>query len=200
MSIGTPQLSSSSSVSSSLLQRVKQHDPQAWEWLTKSFGPIVFGWARQCGLQESDAADVAQETFQAVAERVDSFERRNPNDSFRGWLWTITRNKVHDHFRRLAARPAAAGGTEAHLALQQIPDAFLDTTSTASGPSQSSDMVRCALELIRDDFEPNTWQAFWRSTIDGHSTAEIARDLNMQLSAVRQAKYRVLQRLRREIS
>ena len=43
---------------------------------------------------------------------------------------------------------------------------------------------------------PITWQAFWRSTVDGESATEIANDLGMTAGAVRQAKLRVMVRLR----
>jgi DNA-directed RNA polymerase specialized sigma24 family protein len=36
--------------------------------------------------------------------------------------------------------------------------------------------------------------------VDGHSAAEIALDLNLSVAAVRQAKYRVLCRLREELA
>ena len=192
----TPASGSVGSTSTTFITRLQAGEPDAWERLASLYGPLVYQWARRLKLREHDAADVVQEVFRAVAAHVQQFSHAQPGESFRGWLWTITRNKVHDHFRRLASRPEAAGGTEALFALQQIPDA----ASAASGPSLSTDLVRRALDLIRDEFEPHTWQAFWRSAVEGHSTDDIARDLNMQKPAVRQAKYRILQRLRRELS
>ena len=53
-----------------------------------------------------------------------------------------------------------------------------------------------ALELIRAEFEERTWQAFWRSAVEQQSTAEIAADLRLSPASVRQAKSRVLRRLR----
>ncbi len=54
---------SSSSTSTSLLGRVKSRDPDAWERFVKLYSPLVYRWARQVGLQESDASDLAQEVF-----------------------------------------------------------------------------------------------------------------------------------------
>jgi RNA polymerase sigma-70 factor (ECF subfamily) len=56
-----------------------------------------------------------------------------------------------------------------------------------------------ALQLVQSEFEPRTLQAFWQSTVDGRSTADVAADLGMSPKAVRQAKYRVLNRLRHEL-
>ena len=55
------------------------------------------------------------------------------------------------------------------------------------------------MELVRTEFEDKTWRAFWRATIDGQQAADIAEELQMTPKAVRQAKYRVLRRLRLEM-
>ena len=187
------------STSSSLLQRVLAQDPDAWNRLSELYGPVVLQWARQMKLREHDAADVVQDVFQAVAIHVHQFRRERPSDSFRGWLWTITRNKVRDHFRRLATRQEAVGGSEAFARLQQIPESPPDGVSTSAMEPAAAGVVRRAMDLIRDEFEPHTWQAFWRLAVDGHSADEIARDLGLSKPAVRQAKYRVLRRLRQEL-
>lgn len=188
----------SGSASASLLDRVCAREPGAWERLARLYGPLVYGWARRQRLQDADAADVAQEVFAAVAAGISTFRRDTVGDSFRGWLWGITRNKVADHFRRAAGRPPAAGGSDAAERLLQIPDAFPEGSGYAFLPADA-DLVRRALDGLRVEFEPRTWQAFWRMAIDGHAAADIARDLGTTPRAVRQAKYRVLQRLRAEL-
>ena len=130
---------------------------------------------------------------------IADFKKDSPGDSFRGWLWTITRNEVRMHFRRKGDRPQATGGTDAQHAIQQIPDVFTsDTDPTPESAKQR--LVRRALSLIRAEFQPNTWQAFWRTTVDGQPAPEIAEELSMSPGAVRQAKHRVLMRLREFLS
>jgi len=60
-------------------------------------------------------------------------------------------------------------------------------------------VIRRALELLREEFEERTWQAFWRMAVLGQTAAEIARDLGMTKHTVRQAKYRVMRRLKLEL-
>ena len=60
-------------------------------------------------------------------------------------------------------------------------------------------MFHRGLEKIRHDFDPKTWQAFWRVTVDGLSATEAANELSMKSGTVRVAKSRVLQRLRRQL-
>ena len=99
------------------------------------------------------------------------------------------------HFRRRAGKAQATGGTDAQQAFAQLPEIF----ETESGPTDSvaeQHFVHRALRMIESDFEPSTWQAFWRTTIDGQSAPDVAEELNMSPGAVRQAKHRVLARLR----
>ena len=56
-----------------------------------------------------------------------------------------------------------------------------------------------ALEFIRDGFEDRTWQAFWKTVVEDRSAADAAAELGMTPGAVRVAKARVLQRLRKEL-
>src|SRR5262245_4007027 len=84
------------STASTLLRKVRGQTPGAWERLFDLYSPLVYHWARQAGLQEADAADVVQEVFRSVVLHLPGFRRERPGDSFRGWLWTITQNKLHD--------------------------------------------------------------------------------------------------------
>src|SRR4051812_12629786 len=87
------------SLASSLLLRLKSRDPDSWSKLTILYGPVVYDWCRRAGLQDQDAADVGQDVFQAVSSGLNDFRRERSGDTFRGWLWMITRNKLRDHWR-----------------------------------------------------------------------------------------------------
>ena len=50
--------------------------------------------------------------------------------------------------------------------------------------------------LIRGEFHPHTWQAFWATAVEGRSAPDVAAELGMSPVGVRVAKSRVLQRLR----
>ena len=56
-----------SSTSVSLIARLRDQDGDAWQRLVKLYGPLVYRWCREAGLQASDATDVGQEVFGAVA-------------------------------------------------------------------------------------------------------------------------------------
>jgi RNA polymerase sigma-70 factor (ECF subfamily) len=185
-----------SATSAGLLERVRANEPEAWGRLVRLYSPLVYAWAKRCGLKNQDAADVLQDVFHAVARAVGQFRRDHAAGSFRGWLWVITRNKVRDHFR--ARGVEAVGGSDMHEQLQAVPEEEPESWS-AGGECGRAGLMRRAAELIRDDFEPHTWQAFWRLAVEGQPARDIAADLGMSPEAVYQAKARVLRRLREEL-
>jgi RNA polymerase sigma-70 factor (ECF subfamily) len=192
------------STSTTLLDQVKQRDAQAWCRFADLYSPLVYRWARQCGLQSSDAADIVQEVFTSVARTIASFQNDEPSASLRGWLWTITRNQVRLYFRRLKERPAAVGGSTANHFLGQQPaedpsSVLIEQDEAPAGFDAQASLVHRAIQLMRKDFQPHTWQAFWRLVVDGCSVAEVAEQLSLTPGAVRQAKFRVLTRLQREL-
>ena len=134
------------STSLTLLDRLRRRDPEGWRRHVRLYGPLIYRWCRRGRLQPEDAADVTQEVFRTVAARIDDFRRDRPGDSFRGWLWTITRHKIGDHLRRLRRQPDAAGGSDAQERWQLLPDPLPDDDDAAA---DFSDLVHRAMELVR---------------------------------------------------
>lgn len=187
----------SESTSHTLLERVQRHEPEAWRRFATLYGPIIYRWSLSCGLQPHDATEITQEVFLSVVQTIGRFQCNSPGDSLRGWLWTVTRNKVRDHFRRGQDQPQAAGGSGAHEQLQQVPT--LPESNEDTLQSITIELSHRALVLIQNDFEPRTWQAFLATAVEGKATADVARDLGLTLAAVYKAKSRVIQRLRQEL-
>jgi RNA polymerase sigma-70 factor (ECF subfamily) len=55
------------------------------------------------------------------------------------------------------------------------------------------------LRQVQHQFEDRTWTAFWRVTVENRLPAEVACELGITANAVRQAKSRVLRRLKEEM-
>jgi RNA polymerase sigma-70 factor (ECF subfamily) len=188
------------STSRSLLADAQQDDQAAWGRLVQLYAPLVAAWCRRLGVAEQDVVDVLQEVFAAVASNLVRFRKERPHDTFRGWLSTITRNKVRDYFRRRADRPAAVGGTEASLRLAQAPDVqAIAREFEGAEDAAFGEVLQRALVSIRGEFQEQTWRAFWSVVVEGKAAADVAVELAMQPGAVRVNKSRVLSRLRREL-
>ena len=178
--------------SRSLLDRARGRDASAWDRLVALYGPLVDFWCRRWGAEPEDAREVAQEVFLAVAEGLKQFDHRGQG-SFRAWVRGIARFKFLDQRRRLQQTPEAAGGTEAHLRLQAIPD-----VTPEDEEAERSNLYHRALSLIRSEFEERSWLAFWYTAVEGRETSAVGAELQMSTTAVRVAKSRVLARLRQE--
>jgi RNA polymerase sigma-70 factor (ECF subfamily) len=179
--------------SSGLLEGVRQRDPDAWRQLAVLYGPLVLRWCRRAGVPAVEAEDVLQEVLLTVAARIADFRHDRPGDTFRGWLWTITRNKVGDWLQRQATREQAAGGTDNQQLLQEAPDRGLGDEPE---PADVGALYRHALEQIRGEFEPVSWQAFWRVSVEDRRPADVAAELGISRNAVYIARSRILHRLR----
>ncbi len=201
--------SSGPSTSISLLQRASDGDGDAWRHMVRLYGPIVYRWARHGGLSATDAADVVQDAFMALAKQLRQFDPLAAGSTFRGWLWTITRNKAIDLVRRQSRSPRAIGGDTALRALgelaDQVPSAIELTASfsAAEPPSSSAAdrrlVLRRLLAMLRSRYDESTWSAFWMTAVEGKSPDEVAEALQLNRWSVYKAKSRVLHRLRTEL-
>jgi len=193
------------SASPSLIGRAVAGDATAWQRLIQIYGPLVYAWGRRHGLPPHDAADVTQETFWAVATSIARFDGTRPGATFRGWLWTITRNKAADLARGAQDPCDGRGGSTNMERIQAVADdawassSYEASTPAADAAADRKAVVRRAIALIRSSFEPTTWQAFWRTVIDGQSPDEVAEELSLSRWAVYKARSRVLHRLRTEL-
>jgi RNA polymerase sigma-70 factor (ECF subfamily) len=181
----------------SVLARARARDPEAWRRLLELYQPLVLFWCRQAGLRGPDAEDLAQEVFAAAAVGLAEFHRDRPGDTFRGWLRGITRNQVLLHFRRNRGKAQAQGGSDAWHHLQGLPDPL--ATPPDEETQEVREVYRRALEQVRSAFETQTWQLFWLTVVEGRAPADLAAELGLSVSAVRQAKSRVLRRLKQEL-
>tara|TARA_R110002049_G_scaffold182485_1_gene350275 strand:+ start:16948 stop:17550 length:603 start_codon:yes stop_codon:yes gene_type:complete len=187
------------STCSVLLGQLRVEDSESWRKFSELYTPLVYNWARKSNLQPADAEDVTQEVFRVVARRLSDYEPTASRTSFRAWLWGITRNMLRRHFDAVNKHPPSRGGSSAYQRITQAPD-IIDSALPPMDRDAQKGFVFRVLRMIRNDFEESTWQAFWRTTVENETATDVGRDLAMTAKAVRQAKYRVLCRVRQEIS
>jgi RNA polymerase sigma-70 factor (ECF subfamily) len=190
---------SESSSGLSLAARLHDGSAAAWRELVDLYGPLIESWCRQAGVGEATRADIGQEVLLAVHRGIASFDPAHPRATFRGWLWTITRNAILQWRRR--QEPGGTGGSTALARLAEIPDPDGEAEWDAP-PADSNDtanLIARALDQIQPEVQEHTWKAFWNTAFLGHSAPEVALELGMTPMAVRQAKSRVLCRLRKQL-
>ncbi|MES2792308.1 MAG: sigma-70 family RNA polymerase sigma factor [Planctomycetota bacterium] len=197
--MGTLTHNPDSSSGLSLAIRLRKGSADAWHELVDLYGPLIASWCRQAGLTLESQSDVGQEVLLAVFRGIGKFDPHLPHATFRGWLWKITRNAVMQSRRRIA--PQGAGGSTALGQLAAIPDPWAPPSwdEPPSNPDDTAMLLARALNQIRQTIEPLTWNAFWNTAVLGHSAPEVAAELGMTSMAVRQAKSRLLRRLRQQL-
>ena len=165
-------------------------------WL-RCTGRWFYSGAGQANCPAAEVEDIAQDVFAAAAASLPGFRRDRPGDTFRGWLRGIARNHVLLYFRRSKGRPQPEGGSEALRRLQDLPDALASPPEDEA--KEVSQLYRRAVEQVRSEFQESTWQMFWWTVIEGRTPTALAAELNVTAAAVRQAKSRVLRRLKQEM-
>jgi RNA polymerase sigma-70 factor, ECF subfamily len=179
--------------SPSLLVRLRQPgQPEAWDRFVKLYTPLLYTWAHRVGLRDQDAADLVQDVFTVLLEKLPEFNY-DGRRSFRGWLRTVTLNKWRENRRRRGALPVLAGEQD----LGGLPDPEPDAAFWEAEYRQR--LVGRAVELMRADFQETTWRACWEFVVSGRPAAEIAAELGVGVDVVYSAKSRVLRRLRQEL-
>jgi RNA polymerase sigma-70 factor (ECF subfamily) len=182
----------------SLLVRLRDPtDREAWSQFVELYAPLLYGLARKRGLQDADAADVTQEVFRAVAAAEPDLEYDRRRGSFRGWLYTVARNKIHDALARRARQLAGTGDTGTQRLLEEQP--ARDDEAGQWEHAYRQRVFAWAAEQVRGCFAEATWQAFWQVAVLGKSGEEAAAALGMSVGAVYVAKSRVLARLKKQI-
>ncbi len=188
------------STSLTLIDQLKQRHEDGWALLSDLYGPLIYHWSRKSGLSPDDSADIVQEVFRSVATSIGRFRKATSTDTFRGWLRTITRNKILDHLRAYMHRPKSIGGTDAHIRFLAAADERIRAKRDSSISESGKTSLDVALDCVRSQFSNRTWRAFWLSMLDQLTSREIGDELGMSAGAVRLGKSRVLRRLREILS
>lgn len=181
--------------SHSLLQRLRERPtPDDWSRLVAVYDPWIRDWLRRQGVQDHDAADITQEVLSCVVSEMPQFRYDSERGRFRGWLRTITLNRLRAFWKARPRHVSLASGDGAAM-LEQLADPH-------SGLSQQWDrehdahVLRQAMTAVRPEFRPATWEAFDRVVLHGEPVDAVARQLGMTRNAVYIAQSRVLARLR----
>ncbi len=183
----------------SLLVRIRDRgDGRAWEEFLEIYGPLIYRLARRKGFQHADAEELTQEALIAVASAIERWDPDPSRGTFRGWLFRIARNMMINFLTRARPEDKPTGGTGFHNLLQQQP-APAPEESTLFGREYRREAFRWAAREIRNEFQEATWQAFWRTAVDGCTVKETAGALGITVGAVYAARSRIMARLKKKV-
>jgi RNA polymerase sigma factor (sigma-70 family) len=178
----------------SLLLRIRDlGDVEGWREFVRLYTPLVFGHCTRHGLQEADAADVAQEVMRVAAQAMPDFQYDAQRGKFRGWLLQTTRHRLHKFFARQRRTPQSASESALGRFLELEPGADERARWDEDYRQQLFDW---AAEKARPEFQAATWDAFRLTAVQSVSVKEVAAKLGISVGAVYIARSRVIARLR----
>lgn len=183
----------------SLLVRIRdQRDEDSWSQFVEIYAPLVYGFLRTHGLQDADAADLTQDVLSNVAVAVESFDYSPGRGSFRRWLFTVVRNRMRNFWRDRARQARGAGDTQTYEILAQQPEQQ-DGQVEKWDRAYQEQLFQYAADRVRGQFRDSTWQAFWKTAVEGRAAKDVAEELGLSTPAVLMAKGRVISKIREQV-
>lgn len=159
-----------------------------WEEFSRTYGPVIAGFARNAGLRPQEIDDVLQDVMLGFFRVVDHFVYDPRKGRFRGYLKRVTLNAIRSRRRR--RRP------QQNVPEEMDPPAETSDLEVAWEREWTEHLLRRALEEVRATVQPKTMKAFELYGIKGMPAEEVAKETGMSEVAIRHAKMRVLDQLR----
>jgi RNA polymerase sigma-70 factor, ECF subfamily len=165
---------------------------QVWDEFDRRYRPIVVGFLRRMGLNENDAADVAQETLTCFVRdyRQNKYDRQQGR--LRSWLIGIARCRLAD-WRRATGRRRELRGESAIGEVRDDGDA-----DAAWEAEERRFILEQAIADLRQTtrFNERTITAFERVVLRQEPIETVSAELGLTPQEVYAAKSRIVEKLR----
>ena len=182
----------------SLLVRIRSEDDEAaWREFVAIYQPVIYRMARRRGLQDADAQDLTQKVLMSVAGSIESYEQREETP-FRHWLRKVTSNAILKVLTR-QPKDQAQGGSTIMQMLGDLPPGDDPFEREIELERQREIFLRAAA-IVRTEVEPESWQVFELSVVDGLPIEEAASRTGKSVGAAYAARGRVMKRLKSAVS
>lgn len=163
-----------------------------WSEFDRRYRPILIAFLRRTGLNETDTADVAQETLTCFVRDYREHKYDRSQGRLRSWLIGIARCRVADLRREVGRRRELRGES----AFEQMPD---DPEAEALWDAEQRRFIfeQAVAELRQTSrFSERTVEAFDRVVLLGESIEDVSAALELTPQEIYNAKNRVVGRLR----
>jgi RNA polymerase sigma-70 factor (ECF subfamily) len=173
----------------SLLKRVTNPgDQESWREFVGLYEPLLFRYVCRQGLDENDARDVVQEILVILLRKLPTFQFDPQRGRFRTWLWQIASNCARNYLRK-RRRATRAESEKQHMDSSSEPDEDWLRYHRQR-------LLQFALEEVRKETAPRTWDCFEQHVVRGRAAAQIAEELGVKANSVYVNASRVLAQIR----
>lgn len=193
MSLSDPNLSRTTTAMLDALHNPS--DVAAWEEFDTRYRPVLIGFARNLGLDDADAADVAQETLARFLEQYRDGRYQRERGRLGAWLVGIARYRILDLRRKHGRRPLR--GESAMIDIDDekgLTEVWEDERRKA--------VLRQAMDRLRSGSKTDekTIRAFEMLFVHGMNPQAVADELEMSVQGVYVAKGRIAERLQKLVT
>jgi RNA polymerase sigma-70 factor (ECF subfamily) len=189
----------------SLLGRLKNWDDQAsWQEFANTYGRLIRGAAFKSGLTETEAEEVVQETFLAVAKNIGEFKYSPEKCSFKSWLLLITKQRIIWQLRKRPPTAVSQAPTPDDTArtatIERIPDGAGAALDAQWDQEWQENLLGAARERVKRQVSAKQFQIFDLYALQNWAARDVARTLKVNVAQVYLARHRVGALIKKEIA
>jgi RNA polymerase sigma-70 factor, ECF subfamily len=177
-----------------LIKKFQEGDQQSFEELISRYSTKAFSLATRLTRSQEDAEEVLQDVFVTVFRKIDGFEGKS---SFSSWLYRVT---VNSALMKLRKRRQDQSVPMEDVLLQVVNKASTQSTYFTEGEAgrtraEVSQALEEAILSLPDEYRP----VFVLRDIDGLSSKEVSKILNLSVPAVKSRLHRSRLMLRKKL-
>lgn len=178
-----------------LIEEFRTGEQSSFEELLSRYSNKVFSLASRLTRNTEDAEEVLQDVFVTVHRKIASFEGKS---SFSSWLYRVTVNAAFMKLRKKRQDVSISledivQQSHTVAALKSPESAFVDSQSIRN---QMLEALEQAIRKLPDDYRP----VFILRDVDGLTSREVSRILDLTVPAVKSRLHRSRLMLRRRLT
>lgn len=167
---------------STLVEKVRAGEPDAFETLYRRHSSAIFGLALRMVRNRADAEDLLQEIFLHAYDRLSSFEGRS---AFGTWLYRLGVNRCLDHLRSRGAK-------------EQSRNEPLDPAQAGAGAGPGARGIELERAIV--ELPPSSRAAFLLHDVVGFDHKEVGEILGVAAGTSKSLVHRARTKLREMLS
>lgn len=172
-----------------LVKACRRGDESAWNELVERYQRLIITIPRRAGLSEEQAADILQEVFLTLFEKLDEIEQP---DKIRSWLVTTAKFKTWGAVRGEKKFYAPASDEEMAAEMANLPDAAPLADANLIELEQQH-LIRTALAELEERCRTILSMIYLRDA--AASYAEVAKEIGVGETSISPLRARCLKKL-----
>ncbi len=177
-----------------LIDQICNGDQKSFEILIGRYSDKAFSLALRLTRNQQDAEEVLQDVFVTVYRKIAGFERKS---SFSSWLYRVTVNASLMKLRKSKHDPIVL----VEEILPHVSNATIDRNAEVSATdhiairNQIAEVLEQAIGKLPEEYRP----VFVLRDVDGLTSKEVGKMLNLSIPAVKSRLHRSRLMLRRKL-